>query len=208
MANNNKCFGFLMAITISLVFPMLTSCGGFGGRYKIESLRMDAISTDAKIPLNVRLVLSSELCNYTYTSVRQGAKRVYELGDALCTNNRKIFSDLFKNVIVVSSKDEGKTTDFDVTAILKVIDTSVLIRPGAPPQFEATIIYECAIEDRNGRTIFVRTIKEYKVIKRYGYDSYRIVMQDTVDELFTKLGHELIDSLEIKKFATQASQVQ
>jgi hypothetical protein len=56
------------------------------------------------------------------------------------------------------------------------------------------------MEDSNGRMIFVRTVKENKIIQQYGYDGHRIVMQEAVDELFTKLGMELVESPEIKKF--------
>ncbi len=205
MANTNKLFTVLMAASIVLALSVLLACGGFGGRYKIESSGFDIVPDDAKIPLNVRLVLNPGLCSYVYTSVRQGAKRVYELGDALCTNNRNLFTDIFKGVTVVSNEDQVPAEDFDVTAIPKVIDTSVLVRPGAPPRFEATIIYECAIVDRNGRVIFVRTIKENKVIKKYGYGGYKIIMQAAVDELFPRLGRELANSIEIKKFVQDTS---
>jgi len=132
MANTNKLFAVLILASIVLVVTMLGACGGFGGRYKIKGANMYIVPDDEKIPLNVKLVLDSEQCNYTYTSVRQGAKRIYELGDALCTNNLNVFKDLFKNVTVVSNKTDGKADDFDITAIPRVIDTSVLVRPSAP----------------------------------------------------------------------------
>jgi hypothetical protein len=201
MTNILKRIGFPVVIDIALISLMLSGCGGFGGHYKIESSPMEGISADTKIPVNVRLVLSSELCNYTYTSIRQGAKRVYDLGDAFCINNKNLFAKIFKNLIVVSSHDEDQSSDFDAIAIPRVIDTSVLVRPGAPPNFEATIIYECSIVDKSNRTIFLRTVKEDKIYRGYGYDSNRIVMQQAMDELFTQLGNELVSSPEIKKFA-------
>ena len=83
----------------------------------------------------------------------------------------------------------------------KVIDTSVLVRPGAPPTFEAALIFECSMEDPIGRPIFVRTLKEYKILKQYGSDSYRSVMQSAVDDLFTQLGNEMVRSPEINRYA-------
>lgn len=201
MVKTNKLIGFLVVGSIVISFMMLSACGGFGGRYKIECAQMDNISTGDKIPANVRLVLKPELCNYTYTSRRQGAKRVYELGDALCTSTKDLFTTLFENVIVISNENYGKEADFDATVIPKVIATSVLIRPGAPPNYEATVIYECSITDKNNRTIFLRTVKEDKVYEGYGYKGYGIVMQQAVDELFNRLGNELMLSPEVKQFA-------
>ena len=208
MAKTSKSFAVLILTTILLVVAMLCACGGFGGRYKIKEANMDIAPNAPKIPLNVRLVLDSKQCTFTYTSVRQGAKRIYELGEALCANNVNIFKNHFKNVTLVSSKDKTGADDFDITAIPRLIDTSVLVRPGAPPRFEATIIYECAIEDSNGHTIFVRTIKENKVIKKYGYGGYAIIMQEAIDELFAKLAGELADSPEIRKFVQDAYQAE
>lgn len=201
MPKNNKKSISLSLGMITIFLLLLSACGGFGGRYKIMTKSMNEFSTNKKIPVDVKLVLDSVLCNHVYVSRRQGAKRVYELGDAFCSNTKNLFTTLFKNVTVVSSNDDNTEVDFDAIVIPKVVDTSVLVRPGAPPNFEATIVYECAIEDRNGRTIFVRTVKENKVLKKYGYDSYGTVMQEAVDELFTQLGNELVYSPEIKKFA-------
>jgi hypothetical protein len=136
-----------------------------------------------------------------YVSKRQGAKRVYELGNALCSNTENLFTNLFKGVTVTSSMDDNSEGSFNAIVIPKVVDTSVLVRPGAPPNFEAAIIYECSMVDARGHTIFVRTVKENKVLAQYGYDSYKIVMQSAVDELFTKMGNEIMDSPEIKKLA-------
>jgi hypothetical protein len=140
------------------------------------------------------------LCRYVYVSKRQGAKRIYELGNALCSNSKNVFTGLFSKVIVVSNKDAQAGSKIDAIVIIKVIDTSVLVRPGAPPSFEAALIYECSMEDMSGRTIFVRTIKEYKALKQYGSDSYGLVMQNAVDELFAQLGNELVHSPEIDKY--------
>lgn len=200
MSRNNKQSMSLSLGMITIFLLFLSACGGFGGRYKITTKSMNEFSNNEKIPIKVKLVLDSELCNCVYISKRQGAKRVYELGEALCSNTKNLFTTLFKNAYVVSEKDDNTQDHFDVIVTFKVIDTSVLVRPGAPPNFEATIVYECAMEDTNGRTIFVRTVKENKVIEQYGYDGYKVVMQETVDELFTKLGIELTSSHEIKKF--------
>ncbi len=197
-SNHQSTFLSLGMITIFLLF--LSSCGGFGGRYKIKTHSMNEFPSHKKIPINVKLVLDSKLCSYVYISKRQGAKRVYELGEALCSNSENLFSTLFKNAYVVSKKDDDIQSHIDVIATPKVIDTSALVRPGAPPHFEAELVFECAMEDSNGRIIFVRTVKENKIIQQYGYDGHRIVMQEAVDELFTKLGMELVESPEIKKF--------
>lgn len=200
MLKNNKRNMILWLGMITLILLLLSACGGFGGRYKIKTKSMNEFSTNKKIPMNVKLVLDTELCNYVYISKRQGAKRVYELGEALCSNTKNLFTTLFKNAYIASGKDDNTQGHVDVIVTPKVIDTSVLVRPGAPPNFEATIVYECAMKDTNGRTIFLRTIKENKVIEQYGYDGYEVVMQETVDELFAKLGTELVNSPEIKKF--------
>ena len=199
--NNSQRLLFLMLMALSVTF--LSACGGFGGHYRIENKPADEFSTNNKIPADVTLVLAPDLCSYVYVSKRQGAKRVYELGEALCTNTRNLFTSFFNNVTVVASKGDSAAETFDAVGIAKIIDTSVLVRPGAPPNFEATIIYECSLEDSGGRTIFVRTVKENKVLKKYGYDSYRTVMQEAVDELFTTLSKEMLYSPEIKKFATR-----
>jgi hypothetical protein len=185
---------------IGMMLVLLSACGGFGGRYPIQSKPMDEFRTNLKIPLDVRLILDSDLCGYVYVSKRQGAKRVYELGDALCTNTANLCKTLFRKVTVVKGEERGVAGEFDVIIVPKVIDTSVLVRPGAPPNFEATMIYECAITDPKGRPIFLRTVKENKTIERYGYDSYGVVMQAAVDELFSKLGSELAHSPEIRKY--------
>ncbi|MBU0647689.1 hypothetical protein KJ855_00745 [Patescibacteria group bacterium] len=198
--NNNK--SILLSLGMIIIFLLfLSACGRFGGRYKITTKSMNEFSSNKKIPINVKLVLDSELCNYVYISKRQGAKRVYELGEALCSNTENLFKTLFKNAYVVSGKPDNAQDHVDVIVTPKVIDTSVLVRPGAPPNFEATLVYECAMEDTNGRVIFLRTVKENKVIEQYVHDGYKVVMQETVDELFTKLEIELVDSPEIKKFA-------
>ena len=200
LKNNRQRISFLLGmITLSLL--LISACGGFGGRYKIDSKPMDEFFTNKKIPINVKLVLDSELCNYVYISKRQGAKRVFELGEALCSDTKNLFSTLFEIIHIVSKKDDYTEGHINAVVIPKVIDTSALVRPGAPPNFEATIVYECTIEDENGRTIFVRTIKENKVLKTFGYDAHKTVMQETVDELFAKLENELVNSPEIKKFA-------
>ena len=201
MLRNSTRTIFLLSGMTALSLFFLAACGGFGGRYKIATKPMDEFSTNKKIPIDVKLVLDPELCNYVYVSRRQGAKRVYELGDALCSNTQNLFTTLFKDVTVVKNKDDNNESNIDAIVIPKVVDTSVLVRPGAPPNFDAAIIYECSMEDVSGRTIFVRTVKENKVLKQYGYDSYRIVMQEAVNELFTQLGNEVVYSPEIKKFA-------
>ncbi|HEU18459.1 MAG TPA: hypothetical protein ENO00_03615 [Deltaproteobacteria bacterium] len=193
--------GIVIAGSMAFIFLILSGCGGFGGRYKIEKTAADTIPASGKFAVNVRIVLKPELCGYTYVSKRQGAKRVYELGDALCTSTRNLFTAQFTNVMVVSNDDEGKDADFDATVIPQVVDTSVLVRPGFPPNFEATIIYECSMVDKNNRTIFLRTINEDKVYEGYGHKGYGIVMQQAVDELFNRLGSEVALSPEIKRFA-------
>lgn len=201
MKKTKKHIWFLLVGSIAFFLLILFACGGFGGRYKIESSRMDNLSTAGKIPVNVRLVLNPELCDYIYISKRQGAKRVYELGNALCTSTRDLFTNLFSNVLVVSNEGEGKDDDYDVTVTPRIVDTSVLVRPGFPPNFEATIIYECSMVDKNNRTIFLRTIKEDKVYEGYGHKGYGIVMQRAVNDLFVQLGNEVALSPEIKRFA-------
>ena len=186
-------------LLFSILF--LSACGGFGGRYKIETMPLEEFSDSKKIPLDVKLVLDPVLCNYVYVSSRQGAKRAYELGDALCSSTKKLFATLFNNVTVVSSNNDNTEANFNAIVTPKVVDTSVLVRPGAPPNFEATIIYECSMVDVNGRIIFLRTVKENNVLKQYGYDSYGTVMQEAANELFIRLGNELVQSPEIKKFA-------
>ena len=188
-------------VSIIVFLFAISACGGFGGRYKIDSKHIGDSPTGERFPVSIRLVLNPELCDHTYTSKRQGAKRVYELGEAFCSSTKDLSTRVFKNVTVVSTEDEGMQGDYDATLIPKVIDTSVLVRPGAPPNFEATIIYECSIVDRDNRTVFLRTIKENKVYQGYGYEGYKIVMQQAVDELFLQLGNELAFSPEIKRFA-------
>jgi hypothetical protein len=194
-------FGFLTVTSIALFSMMMNGCGAFGGHYIIESATVEEGPVEAKFPLNVRLVLNSELCNYSYTSYRQGAKRFYELGNALCVNHRNLFGALFENVTVVSDATEGNASGYDVTVIPNIIDTSALVRPGAPPSFEATVIYECSMVDNHQRTIFLRTIKEDKVYQGYGRNSHKNVMQQAVDEVFVRLKDEMVSSPEIKKFA-------
>ena len=182
-------------------FLFLSACGAFGGRYKMAAKPIDEFSIKHKIPINVKLVLDPDLCKYVYISSRQGAKRVYELGDAICLNTKNLFDTLFKNVTVVTNKNDNSEGNIDTIVTPKIVDISVLIRPGAPPTFEAVIIYECSMEDTNGRAIFVRTIKEDKVLQQYGFDTYGIVIQEALNEVFTQLGNELVYSPEIKKYA-------
>jgi len=191
----------LSVISILLSSLLLCACGGFGGRYLIESAKTIDEGAAGKYPLRVRLILSPALCSYTYTYVRQGAKRFYEIGDAMCDNHRNLFHTLFEKVVVVSDENEGCDSDYDVTATPQIVDTSVLVRPGAPPNFEATIIYECALVDKDQRTIFLRTVKEDKVHRGYGHKGYGIVMQQAVDELFVQLRHEIAISPEIRRLA-------
>ena len=202
MARNNARINLALLLgTAAISLLLLSSCGAFGGRYKIAEKTMSEHTANGKIPIDVKLVLDPELCEYVYISKRQGAKRVYELGHALCSNSKNLFAYLFNDVIVVSSKGADTESKVDAVAMTKVIDTSVLVRPGAPPTFEAALIFECSMEDPIGRPIFVRTLKEYKILKQYGSDSYRSVMQSAVDDLFTQLGNEMVRSPEINRYA-------
>jgi hypothetical protein len=188
---------------IVLVLLVVAACGRFGGLYHIEPKAMDEFAGSSKIPLDVALVLDSQLCNYIYVSKRQHAKRVFELGETLCTNMKDMCTSLFRTVTVVSKKDEGLTGNVDAVIIPKVIDTSALVRPGAPPDFEATMIYECTMIDPNDHPIFVRTVKENKVLETYSKNSWGTVMQTTVDAVFSSLGNEVVGSPEIRKYVNK-----
>jgi hypothetical protein len=191
------------AVLIVLVLLVVAACGRFGGRYHIESKAMDEFAGSPKIPLDVALVLDYELCNYTYVSKRQHAKRVFELGETLCANMKDMCSLLFRRVTVVRNKDEGMTGNVDAVIIPKVIDTSALVRPGAPPDFEAIMIYECTMIDPNDHPIFVRTVKENKVLETYSENSWGTVMKTTVDAVFSSLGNEMVTSPEIRKYVNK-----
>ena len=193
----------LGVVMIALVLLAVASCGRFGGRYHIETKAMDEFAASPKIQLDVALVLDSGLCDYTYISKRQHAKRVFELGETLCANMKDMCTSLFRKVTVVSNKDEGMTGNVDAVIIPKVIDTSALVRPGAPPDFEATMIYECTMIDPNDHPIFVRTVKENKVLETYSENSWGTVMQTTVDAVFSSLGNEMVASPEIRKYANK-----
>ncbi len=195
----------LETLLMALVLIVVAACGRFGGRYHIDSKAMDEFVGSPKIPLDVALVLDSELCNYTYVSKRQHAKRVFELGETLCANMQGISASLFRRVEVVQTKDEGMTGNVDAVIVPKVIDTSALVRPGAPPDFEATMIYECAIINPDGHPIFVRTVKENKVLETYSGDSWGAVMQTTVDAMFSNLGNEMMASPELRKYADKVN---
>ena len=203
MLKINRRWISLVGVLIALVLLVVTACGRFGGRYHIESKAMDEFSANPKIPLDVALVMDSGLCNYTYISKRQHAKRVFELGETLCANMKDMCTSLFRKVTVVSNKDEGMTGNVDAVIIPKVIDTSALVRPGAPPDFEATMIYECTMIDPNDHPIFVRTVKENKVLETYSGNSWETVMQTTVDAVFSSLGNEMLASPEIRKYANK-----
>jgi len=188
------------AVLIVLAFLVVVACGRFGGRYHIESKSMDEFAGSPKIQLDVALVLDSGLCNYTYVSKRQHAKRVFELGETLCANMKNMCTSLFRTVTVVKNKDKGMTGNVDAVIIPKVIDTSALVRPGAPPDFEAAMIYECTMIDPDDHPIFVRTVKENKVLKTYSENSWGTVMQTTVNAVFSSLGNEMVASPEIRKY--------
>ena len=91
--------------------------------------------------------------------------------------------------------------NFDAVIIPRVIDTSALVRPGAPPDFDVTMIYECTMVDPKGRPIFVRSIKENKVLETLGRGSWKTVMQTTVDAVYSRLAEEMAHSPEIRKYA-------
>lgn len=188
---------------IVLVLLVVAACGRFGGRYHIEAKAMDEFAGSPKIPLDVALVLDPGLCNYTYISKRQHAKRVFELGETLCANMRGMCTSLFRSVTVVGDKDEGMTGNVDAVIIPKVIDTSALVRPGAPPDFEATMIYECTMIDPKDHPIFVRTVKENKVLETYSKNSWGTVMQTTVEAVFSSLGNEMARSPEIRNYVNK-----
>ena len=177
------------------------ACGAFGGRYQIDPAPMDAFSGKTKIPLKVAVVLTPDLCDYVYISKRQGAKRVFELGEALCADIQHLSAAMFETATVVAGKAQGLASTVDAVMIPRVIDTSALVRPGAPPDFEVTMIYECTMVDPQDRPIFVRTVKENKVLETYQRDSWKIVMQTTVDAVHAHLADEMAHSPEIRKFA-------
>ena len=201
MANLNNRHGLSLGAGLIALALTAAACGAFGGRYHIDPNSMDAYSKRTKIPLKVAVVLNPELCDYVYVSKRQGAKRVFEIGEALCTDIKYLSTAMFETATVVAGKAEGLAAHFDAVIIPRVIDTSVLVRPGAPPDFEATMIYECTMIDLNDRPVFVRTIKENKVLETYKRDSWKTVMQTTVDAVYSSLADEMVHSPEIRKYA-------
>jgi hypothetical protein len=206
MLKTNIRWILLGTVLIALVLLVVAACGRFGGRYHIESKAMGEFAGSPKIPLDVALVLDSGQCNYTYVSKRQHAKRVFELGETLCANMKGICTSLFRTVTVVRNKDEGMAVNVDAVIIPKVIDTSALVRPGAPPDFEATMIYECTMIDPNDHPIFVRTVKGNKFLETYSENSWGTVMQTTVDAVFSSLGNEMVASPELRKYANKMNQ--
>ncbi|MFO0795297.1 MAG: hypothetical protein U0586_14700 [Candidatus Brocadiaceae bacterium] len=188
-----------------LLLFLTTVFAGCAHVYKCPTQPIQLNQQIDKIPLNIELVQSNELRTAQWEKHSMGDVFRIPLGDAFLLNTESVAQKLFSSVIVTQSKSGRNNAGVEAILIPRMVLADRTFGVTAFGDSILTFMLEWKMEDLNGNTIWVDTIK------REGKEKTGNVFTNTsnakkqietcLTELFQKSFQTISSSPEIREFA-------
>lgn len=177
---------------------LLTSCAP-----TIDDIKVDPIegyATRSKISLRINLLLSEEFRNYNPTMFLSGQGDInVKLAEPLVVNTKKLVSDIFEAVTISDGLQQESQQDIQIILEPKVVLTSWNRPRYAPEDMETAIFLEWSFHDKDGKLIWVDTVKGFGVS---ALTRTKEQVNMALEDLFKESYERIYNAYEIQRFAS------
>jgi hypothetical protein len=176
----------------------------FGGVYKmkVKPIREDPVRE--KLPIRVTLELKKDLCGLV-KRLEGGCSPNYALGEAICAYSERVAGAAFAGFVRTDGASPGPVSETDAVLRPRLADISESGHTWSWSKVEIVIVIEWAALDREGNTLWVKTVpgvgrgKQGTMFTCGG--NHRKITQAAVDDVFNQSLNELISSPELRRLA-------